>query len=147
SDGIPRHGRRPGHRQAPRRTPRRAYLGGKPARRRRHVFLHLTGQAGRRTQATMTPSTLLIVEDEAVVAGDLEARLKRNGYTVCGVAVSGDEALALARQHRPDLALMDIRLQGAMDGIQTAEVLRRELDVPVIYLRANSDASMLQRAN
>jgi len=94
----------------------------------------------------MTPSTLLIVEDEAVVAGDLEARLKRRGYSVCGVAVSGDEALALARQHRPDLALMDIRLQGDMDGIQTAEVLRRELDVRVIYLTANSDAAMLERA-
>jgi signal transduction histidine kinase len=93
-----------------------------------------------------TPATLLIVEDEAVVAADLEARLKRNGYAVCGVTASGEEALLLARQHRPDLALMDIRLQGAMDGIQTAEVLRQELDVPVIYLTANSDATMLRRA-
>lgn len=94
----------------------------------------------------MSPVTLLIVEDQAVVAADLEARLLRNGYQVCGVAASGEEALALARQHRPELALMDIRLQGEMDGIATAEILRRELDVAVIFLSANVDEATLQRA-
>ena len=94
----------------------------------------------------MNPVTLLIVEDQAVVAADLEGRLVRNGYKVCGVAASGEEALSLARQHRPGLALMDIRVQGEMDGIQIAEVLRRELDVPVIFLSAHSDESTLQRA-
>lgn len=94
----------------------------------------------------MYPATLLIVEDQAVVAADLGDRLVRNGYKVCGVAASGEDALALARQHRPGLALMDIRIQGEMDGIQTAEILRRELDVPVIFLSAHSDEATLQRA-
>jgi len=80
------------------------------------------------------------------VAADLGDRLVRHGYKVCGVAASGEEALALARQHRPALALMDIRIQGEMDGIQTAEVLRRELDLPVIFLSAHSDELTLQRA-
>ena len=94
----------------------------------------------------MTPATLLIVEDQAVVAADLGDRLVRYGYKVCGVAASGEEALALAHQHRPRLALMDIRLQGEMDGIQTAEMLRHELDLPVIFLSAHSDEPTLQRA-
>jgi len=94
----------------------------------------------------MHPTTLLIVEDQAVVAADLGDRLVRNGYEVCGVAASGKEALALARRHRPDLALMDIRIQGEMDGIQTAEMLQRELDVPAIFLSAHSDEATLQRA-
>jgi len=94
----------------------------------------------------MTPATLLIVEDQAVVAADLGDRLVRHGYKVCGVAASGEEALALAHQHRPRLALMDIRLQGEMDGIQAAEMLRHELDLPVIFLSAHSDEPTLQRA-
>jgi signal transduction histidine kinase len=94
----------------------------------------------------MNRATLLIVEDQAVIAADLESRLVRIGYNVCGVAASGEEALALARQHRPGLALMDIRIQGEMDGIQTAEILRHELDVPVIFLSAHSDEATLLRA-
>src|SRR5438552_19079463 len=94
----------------------------------------------------MNPATLLIVEDQAVVAADLAGVLGRSGYKVCGIAASGDEALALAREHRPELALMDIRIQGEMDGIQTAEVLRRELDVPVIFLSAHLDEPTFKRA-
>ena len=56
----------------------------------------------------MNPATLLIVEDQAVVAADLAGMLERSGHKVCGIATSGDEALALARQQRPELALMDI---------------------------------------
>jgi signal transduction histidine kinase len=92
------------------------------------------------------PATLLIVEDQAVVAADLGDRLVRNGYKVCGVAASVEEALDLAHQHRPALALMDIRIQGEMDGIQTAEVLQRDLNLPVIFLSAHSDDSTLERA-
>lgn len=94
----------------------------------------------------MNPATLLIVQDQAVAAADLEDRLTRHGYKVCGVAASGKEALALARRHRPRLALMDVQLQGQMDGIQTAEMLRRKLDVPVIFLSAHFDEATLQFA-
>lgn len=86
------------------------------------------------------------MEDEAIVAADLQDRLTRLGYAVCGVAASGEQAIALAREHRPRLALMDIQLHGAIDGIQVAQTLRAELDVAVIFLSANSDEAMLRRA-
>jgi len=95
----------------------------------------------------MKRATLLIVEDEAIVAADLEGRLVRMGYAVCGRAASGEEALALARTHRPRLVLLDIQLQGTMDGIEVAHILRAELEIPVIFLSANSDETMIQRAS
>jgi diguanylate cyclase (GGDEF)-like protein len=94
----------------------------------------------------MHTASILIVEDQAVIASDLEEGLIRCGYSVCGIAASGEEALDLARQHRPDLTLMDIRLQGDMDGIQAAEILRKELDMPVIFLSAHADGTTLKRA-
>ncbi|MBK8023300.1 MAG: response regulator [Chloroflexi bacterium] len=91
-------------------------------------------------------ATLLIVEDETIVALDIQARLVRLGYKVCSRAVSGQEAIDQALQHQPDLILMDIRLQGSMDGIQAAHQIRRYLAVPIVYLTAYADADTLQRA-
>ncbi|MES2163403.1 MAG: diguanylate cyclase [Pseudomonadota bacterium] len=96
--------------------------------------------------ATVHPARLLIVEDQAVIAADLEASLTRCGYQVCGTAASGAEALLLTQRHRPDLVLMDIRLQGPLDGIQTAEKLRSEFDTAVIFLSAHTDGATMQRA-
>jgi PAS domain S-box-containing protein len=94
----------------------------------------------------MTAARLIIVEDEAVVALDLQGQLEEMGHQVCGIAQSGEQALAIARENHPDLALMDIRIRGAMDGVQVAEQMGRELHVPVIYLTAHSDADTVQRA-
>ncbi len=94
----------------------------------------------------MTTATLMLVEDQAVIAADLEDRLIRQGYKVCGIASSGEEAIAMARRERPDLVLSDIRIDGAMDGIETARILRRDFDMPVIFLSAHADAATLQRA-
>ncbi len=94
----------------------------------------------------MPDISILIVEDEAIVAADLAAKLRRLGYTVCGSAERGEDALDLARERCPDLVLMDIRLAGEMDGVETAERIRRECDVPVIYLTAHSDRVTLDRA-
>jgi diguanylate cyclase (GGDEF)-like protein len=94
----------------------------------------------------MISTTLMIVEDQAVIAADLETSLLRCGYRVCGMVASGAEAVEMARRERPDLVLMDIRLQGAIDGIETAEKLNRELDAPVIFLTAHTDEEMVQRA-
>ena len=94
----------------------------------------------------MCKATILIVEDEAIVAEDLRHKLARLGYEVCGATERGEDALALARARRPDLVLMDICLQGRLDGVQTAQILRRECEVPVIYLTAHSDPATLQRA-
>ncbi len=90
--------------------------------------------------------TILIVEDEAVIAMDLEQRLASMGYVIVGVASRADRAVELARQHHPDLALMDVHIQGDKDGTETARLLRDELDVPSIFLTAYSDDQTIQNA-
>ncbi len=94
----------------------------------------------------MSRERIYIVEDERIIAIDLQRRLERLGYRVCGSAASGDEALAGIRQHLPDLVLMDIVIQGEMDGIEVAVTIKRELNVPVIFLSAYTDAKTLERA-
>jgi PAS domain S-box-containing protein len=94
----------------------------------------------------MAEKKILIVEDNEIVALETNARLKRLGYTVTGVAVTGTDAVALARSTQPDLILMDINLKGPMDGITAAEQIAAFLDVPVIFLTAYSDDATLQRA-
>ena len=94
----------------------------------------------------MTPSSILIVEDEAIVALDLRLQLQELGYRVVGVAASAEAALALAAQHAPELVLMDVRLQGPMDGIEAAEALQRQQRVPLIFLTSHSDAETVHRA-
>jgi len=94
----------------------------------------------------MPETTIFIVEDEAIVAADLTGKLTSLGYTVCGSTAFGEDALALVQERCPDLVLMDIRLAGAMDGVEAAERIRRECDVPVIYLTAHSDRTTLDRA-
>ena len=87
-----------------------------------------------------------IVEDEGLVAADLKCRLERGGCTVSCVAANGDQALKAIAETLPDVILMDIRLQGEMDGIQVAERVRKDFDVPVIYLTAFEDRETLERA-
>ncbi|MHC1744839.1 MAG: response regulator [Syntrophobacteraceae bacterium] len=94
----------------------------------------------------MSKVTVLVVEDEAIVAADLSGKLRELGYEVSGIAAEGEEAVALARQSRPDVVLMDISLRGAMDGIEAAEAIRSLHDVPVIYLTAHGDPATLDRA-
>jgi signal transduction histidine kinase/CheY-like chemotaxis protein len=89
---------------------------------------------------------ILIVEDEAIVAFNLQQRLSHMGYHVPDVAVSGSETLALVSQSRPDLILMDIHIEGAMDGIEVAARIHETSPVPVIYLTAYSEDSTLERA-
>ena len=90
--------------------------------------------------------TLLIVEDEAIVAMDMREQLIELGYLVCGIANNADKAIALARLHRPDLVLMDIVIKGNRDGVHAAEVIGRSLHIPVVFLTAYSDASTVERA-
>ena len=93
-----------------------------------------------------TRAQILVVEDENIVAKDIEHRLKALGYHVSALASSGEEALKRAQETSPDLVLMDIRLKGAIDGVETAEELRRRFNIPVVYLTAYADANTLQRA-
>ena len=94
----------------------------------------------------MNQCTILIVEDEAIVAMDIEERLAGMGYQPAGRASRGDQALALAEHTRPSLILMDIRLRGEMDGIETAEEIRKRYHIPVIFLTAYSEDATLDRA-
>jgi two-component system, cell cycle sensor histidine kinase and response regulator CckA len=94
----------------------------------------------------MPDASILIVEDESIVAEDLARKLRRLGYGVAGITEFGEKSLALAHELRPRLVLMDIRLGGAMDGVEAAERIRQECDVPVIYLTASSDRATIDRA-
>ena len=89
---------------------------------------------------------LLIVEDEPIVALDLKQEVEQLGCEVIGVAESADEALVAAGVHRPDLALMDVRIVGSVDGIQTAGLLRAAYRVPVVFLTSYSDETTISRA-
>lgn len=96
----------------------------------------------------MNPSQtkVLIVEDEAIVAYDLQNRLRKSGYTVSAIAASGAQALEGIEKTSPDLILMDIRLQGPMDGIEVATEVRHRYKLPVIFLTAHADHATLERA-
>src|SRR5258706_8289668 len=90
--------------------------------------------------------SVLVVEDEIVVSEDLQQRLAKLGFEVAAAADTAADAMRLAAALRPDVALMDIMLHGRPEGIDAAEHLRGELDIPVIYLTAHSDSATLQRA-
>jgi DNA-binding response OmpR family regulator len=81
---------------------------------------------------------ILVVEDEILIAEDLQVNLRKLGYDVVGSAVSGSEAVKKACENKPDLVLMDVRLQGAMDGVEAARRIRSHADVPIIYITAHA---------
>jgi PAS domain S-box-containing protein len=94
----------------------------------------------------MAKTTILIVEDEAIVAADLAGKLNQLGYEVVGTAAEGEKAVELACSLEPQVVLMDIWLKGPMDGIEAAEAIRRRHCAPVIFLTAHSDSATLERA-
>jgi CheY-like chemotaxis protein len=94
----------------------------------------------------MPGENIFIVEDERIVAEDLKRMLERLGYKVVGSASSGDEAIEKMKATPPHLVLMDIRIQGALDGIDVAEHVVTEFDIPVIYLTAYADETTVDRA-
>jgi PAS domain S-box-containing protein len=94
----------------------------------------------------MAGENILVVEDESITALDIQRSLELKGYRVAGIACTGEQAVDLARETRPDLALMDIRLQGLTDGISAARKIREHLNIPVIFLTAYADGATLERA-
>ncbi|MCV2369990.1 two-component system response regulator [Roseateles oligotrophus] len=94
----------------------------------------------------MKPARILLVEDEAVIALELAMRLKSYGYVIVDTVVTGEQALLAAAALAPDLVLMDIMIQGPIDGIETARQLQLIRRMPVLFLSANSDTATVERA-
>jgi C4-dicarboxylate-specific signal transduction histidine kinase len=89
---------------------------------------------------------LMVVEDNRIVARDISEQLGRIGHTVIGVTASGEAAVALAASSRPDLILMDVRLEGRIDGIDAAREIRATSQIPVVFLTAYADDETIRRA-
>ncbi|MEI9938698.1 MAG: response regulator [Pseudomonadota bacterium] len=94
----------------------------------------------------MNTACILVVEDEAIIARDIQSTLLRLGYRVPPSVASCAEALHAVIVHRPDLVLMDIRIQGEVDGIETAARIRDAHGTPVVYLTSYSDATTIASA-
>jgi PAS domain S-box-containing protein len=89
---------------------------------------------------------ILVVEDDQIIAQNIEMLLEKLGYNVLGLASSCEETVRIVEKHVPDLILMDINIEGDIDGIETASIIRSSFDVPVVYLTAFSDKKTLERA-
>lgn len=94
----------------------------------------------------MNNINILVVEDESIVSKDIQQSLIKLGYNVAGAAATGEKAIEIAREELPDVILMDIMLKGSMNGIETAEMIRKELFIPVIFLTAYADDATLSKA-
>lgn len=95
----------------------------------------------------MEQTKVLICEDESIVALELQQRLQDFGYQVAGIASRGEEAFALAAQQHPDIALMDVRLNGDLSGPEIATILSKDYNIPSIYLSAYGDEETVKEAS
>lgn len=89
---------------------------------------------------------ILVVEDESIVAKDIQVCLRKLGYNVIGICSTGETAVEKALDERPDLIMMDIMLKGEMSGIQAAAAIRKDHDIPVIFLTAYTDRDTVDKA-
>lgn len=94
----------------------------------------------------MAGESILIVEDDDIIARVEDWRLKNLGYNVCGRATTGAEAMELVVKNKPDLVLMDINIHGDIDGIETAKMIKKGFNIPVVYVTSHSDGVTLERA-
>jgi CheY-like chemotaxis protein len=94
----------------------------------------------------MERAQILIVEDDAITALDIESRLKNFGYSVSGKVNYAEKAIEKVEELKPDLVLMDIVLKGEMDGIEAAGIIRSRFDIPVVFLTAYADEEIFERA-
>ena len=96
--------------------------------------------------AAKAQRTVVVAEDESLIRIDIVETLKDNGFTVVGEAADGEAAVAMAREHRPDLVVMDVKMP-LMDGITAAEILTKERIAPVVLLTAFSQRELVERAS
>jgi DNA-binding LytR/AlgR family response regulator len=93
-----------------------------------------------------TSIKILIVEDDMIIAAKISMQLTNLGYEVTGIVPRGEEALIHLEENRPDMMLLDINLKGTLDGIETAREMQRTMDIPIIFVTANSDEATFNRA-
>ena len=101
---------------------------------------------GRRAHTMTYKYKILIVEDEMIIAANISLQLTTLGYEVTGIIPRGEEALLHFRQNKPDIVLLDIQLKGELDGIETAKLMQKEREIPIIYLTANADEAHFNKA-
>lgn len=89
---------------------------------------------------------ILVVEDDMIIASHICLQLTNLGYEITGIETRGEEAVAHANINTPDIILMDVNLRGTLDGIETAKIIQKDIDIPIIYLTANTDEDSFQRA-
>jgi CheY-like chemotaxis protein len=94
----------------------------------------------------MAKPGILVVEDEEILALDLKMIIEDSGWRLTGIVSSGEDAINGMRKNRPDLVLMDIKLEGGMDGIEAAEKIREEFDIPLVFITGNVDRNTVERA-
>lgn len=94
----------------------------------------------------MAQVSVLLVEDDNVMAKIAEMRLNSLGYEMCGRATTAAEAIELVVTKKPDLVLMDINIKGNVDGIDTAHMIKNAFNIPVVYLTSHTDGPVLERA-
>lgn len=94
----------------------------------------------------MSKSTIMIVEDEVILAADLSDNLESMGYNVMPIVRTGEDALSRIEESKPDLVLMDIKIVGGMDGIETADAIKKNDGPPVIFLTAFASDELIERA-
>src|SRR5690348_1064432 len=104
--------------------------------------MSIAGKIGARRRG----GRILVVEDQGIVATDIERCLEDSGFEVTAVATCMEDAIRQASACRPDLVLMDIRIHGEVDGIDTADQLRRRFGSPIVYLTAHDDRDTMDRA-
>jgi len=95
----------------------------------------------------MKNTSILIVEDEVIIAKDMTLTLSKLGYNVLGHCISGEEALPMAGETHPDIVLMDIMMKGEMTGIEAAKEIHDKYNIPVVFITAYSDEDTINRAN
>ena len=89
---------------------------------------------------------VLIVEDEVLIAQWLTAEMEDLGYNVLDFVTSGEEAIIIAKKHKPDILLLDINLSGYIDGIEAAEKIAETLDIPIIFMTGYNEVKIFERA-
>jgi two-component system, response regulator PdtaR len=94
----------------------------------------------------MTVSNILVVDDEAIITMQLEERLTAMGYSVAGMAASGEDAIDKARRLKPDMVLMDIVMPGKLNGIEAAQVITDEMNIPVVFVTSYADDQIIEKA-